>query len=836
MALWPRINRFNAGEWSPLLDGRWDLEDYQSALRKCNGFIPLKYGPLERSTGTEYIAETKDSTKESRLVRFRFSATTNYVMEFGDQYIRWYTGGSTASRVEISTPSAWTAGPAYSVGDLVVETGTNYYCTADHTPGTFATDLGNGLWHALEDDIYEIPTTYQEAVLFDLQFVQINDLIYIVHEDYPVRKLSRYSNTDWRIENVDWDFPPLLDINTTSTTIYPSATTGTGITLNASADTFTADDVEAYYAITQSRDGQEITFDSTTANKALSAAIPIGTYTVPTKGAWSITTSGFWDGRLTISKRQTSTTNWTEVWSGTSDYSGAAGANFIYSGTEPNDDMEYTLDFQHGHPTAGAAPSDASAIFTVEPIDITGFAQITGYTSATQVTADVKKNFEKSGSGNAVTTWTEGAFSYKRGWPGAVTFFESRLIFGGTDYRKQRMWFSSFDNFENFGTSTPDLLATDSLSYQLASVEQNRIKWIRARKYLLIGTEGEEYSLRGADGNALSPTTQPLSTIESTEGSKGIRPTIVGDSLLFWSRDGRKLHELLFSIGEDGFGTNDITKLAEHITDPSIKQSAYTQDPYRILWNIRTDGVLVGLVYNRTDEVIAWFTRDTDGEFESVESIYGDPEDEVWVIVKRTVNGADVRYIERFSFRQAVKDDMLYADCGIRYSGASTTTITGLDHLEGKTVTVLADGNVETDKVVSSGQITLDNASTKASVGLAYDTEMETTKLEAPAGDGASRAKPKKTDHVLLGFQNSLGGEVGIRWNSPGGEEKEILNEVTFRDTSDVMDSSPPLFTGEKYWEMPTGHHRNPRIVYKQTQPLPCTLLYTIPKITPKGP
>ncbi len=828
MALWPRINRFNAGEWSPLLDGRWDLEDYQSAMRKCNGFIPLKYGPLERSTGTEYIAETKDSTKESRLVRFRFSATTNYVMEFGENYIRWFTGGSTASRVEISTPSAWTAGPAYSVGDLVVETGTNYYCTAAHTPGTFATDLGNGLWHALEDDIYEIPTAYLEPILFDLQFVQINDIIYIVHEDYPVRKLSRFGETDWQIENVDWDFPPLLDINATSTTVYPSATTGTGITLTASSSIFTADNVEGYFAITQNRDAQEILFDT----GDLGGNISVGTHAVPTKGPWSLTTTGKWDGTIFISKRATGTTNWTQVWSARSDYSAGSGANFIHSGIETEDDVEYSVHFAFD----ATPPVEASVTFTVEPISLTGFALITGYTSGTVVTADVKKDFENSGSGNAVTTWSEGAFSYRRGHPAAVTFFESRLIFGGTDYRKQRMWFSSFDDFENFGTSTPDLLATDSLSYQLAAVEQNRIKWIRARKYLLIGTEGEEYSLRGADGNALSPTTQPLSTIESTEGSKGIRPTIVGDSLLFWSRDGRKLHELLFSINEDGFGTNDITKLAEHITDPSIKQSAYTQDPYRILWNIRTDGVLVGLVYNRADEVIAWFTRDTDGEFESVESIYGDPEDEVWVIVKREVNGSELRYIERFSFRQAVKDDMLYADCGVRYSGPSTTTITNLNHLEGKTVAVLANGNVERDKVVSSAQITLDNASTKASVGLAYDTEMETTKLEAPAGDGASRAKPKKTDHVLLGFRNSLGGEVGIRWNTPGGEEKETLNEVTFRDTADVMDSSPPLFSGEKYWEMPTGHYRNPRIVYKVTQPLPCTLLYTIPKITPKGP
>jgi len=292
---------------------------------------------------------------------------------------------------------------------------------------------------------------------------------------------------------------------------------------------------------------------------------------------------------------------------------------------------------------------------------------------------------------------------------------------------------------------------------------------------------------------------------------------------------------LLFSIGEDGFGTADITKLAEHITDPTIEQSAYTQDPYRILWSIRSDGVSVGLVYNRSDEVIAWFTRSTSGTFESVESIYGDPEDEVWFLVNRTINSSTVRYVERLSFREDLKEDMLFADAGLRYDSTSTTTITGLDHLEGEEVVVLADGNVETNKTVSSGSITLDNASTKASIGLAYDSEIETTKIDTPAGDGASRGKSKRSTHVVIGFDRTLGGEVGIRWNEPSGEEKEELNEITFRDTADVMDTSPALFSGEKFWELPAGHHANQRLVYKQTQPLAATVLYMIPQITPKG-
>jgi len=839
MSLWPNINRFNAGEWSPKLDGRWDLDDYSAALRKCDGFIPLKYGPAERTTGTEYVAETKDSTKSSRLVRFRFDSTTNYIMEFGQLYIRWYEGGDTPSQLSAGTPSAWATTTAYVIGDLVEESGTNYYCLEAHTSGTFATDLAANKWYTLTGSIYEIPTTYTAPDVFDLQFVQINDIVYIVHKDYPVRKLSRVGATNWQIADVEWDFPPLLDPNATTDTLTYTGTTTVGAsgTLANSNTLFagTSDDVGRYYAITHTREAQKIVFDDAggagVADDGLDADISEGAHAVPVKGAWSLVTAGVWDGELTISKREVGTTPWFEVWTGTSRYTSSGGANFAISGTEDLENYEYTVWFQHDT----TAPADASVNFNVDSVDITGVVKITTHSTTSSATAEVIVALEASSSTVATKLWTEGAFSAVRGYPSAVTFFETRLIFGGTDYRKQQIWLSQTDNFEHFGVSTPDILATDSITYQLSAVEQNRIKWIRAQKFLLIGTEGEEYSLRGADGNALSPTTQPLATIESTEGSKGIRPTIVGDSLLFWSRDGRKLHELLFTISDDGFGTSDLTKLAEHITDPTVVQSAYTQDPYRILWSVRSNGTLLGLVYNRLDEVIAWFTRNTLGTFESVESIYGDPEDEVWFVVNRTINGATVRYVERFSFRQTAKEDMRYSDCGTVYSGVSTTTIGGLTHLEGEEVVVLADGNVETNKTVSSGQITLDNASTKAAVGLAYDSEIETTKIDAPAGDGVSRGKPKRSTHVVIGFDNTLGGEVGTRWNEPSGEEKEQLNEITFRDTADVMDSSPDLFSGEKIWELPAGHQKNPRIVYKQTQPLPSTVLYTIPQITPKG-
>jgi hypothetical protein len=537
MSLWPNLNRYNAGEWSPRLDGRWDLDDYSAALRKCDGYLPLKYGPAERITGSEYVADAKFADKKSRLIRFRFSATVNYIMEFGDQYIRWFLGGTTASRLNISPPVAWVTATGYSVGDLVEESGTNYYCLEDHTSGVFATDLGAGKWYALSGVIYEIPSPYLEGDLFDLQFVQINDIIYIVGENYAPRKLSRVGDTNWQLEEVQWTFPPMLDINSTATTVYPSHVSGTGRTLTASSSIFTSDMEDGYFAITQTRDAQEQVVDLESTATAQTAAIKV-------KGTWAFNTQGTWTATLKIQRRING-----GAWEDLKEVSGAENANYALSGVETSNDAEYRIDYN----VTAVSGTDGEARFQVDAIEVTGFAKITT-ASGTTATVDIISDFEKAGSANAVTTWTEGAFSNKRGFPTSVAFFETKLIFGGTDFQKQRIWLSVVDDFENFGVSTPDILATDSMTYQFASTEQNRIKWIASQKFLLIGTEGEEYSLRGADGNALSPSVQPLATVESTEGSKSIRPIIVGDSMLFWSRDGRRLNELIFTVSKDGFG------------------------------------------------------------------------------------------------------------------------------------------------------------------------------------------------------------------------------------------------------------------------------------------
>lgn len=228
----PLYQSFNAGELSPLLIARTAFPKYSSGLAICLNLIPLLEGGLTRRPGTRFVAEEKDSTKKIRLKKFEFSTIQAYMLEFGDQYIRFYRH---QGQIQTSGVSAWVTATPYVIGDLVTNGGNTYYCITAHTSGaTFAGDAA--YWYQQSGTIYEIPTTYLEADLPNLSFVQSADVLYIFHNSYAPRKLTRTGHTSWTLTEIDWVDGPYFDTNTTATTLTPSGTTGS-VTITASAIT-----------------------------------------------------------------------------------------------------------------------------------------------------------------------------------------------------------------------------------------------------------------------------------------------------------------------------------------------------------------------------------------------------------------------------------------------------------------------------------------------------------------------------------------------------------------------------------------------------------------------
>ena len=463
-----------------------------------------------------------------------------------------------------------------------------------------------------------------------------------------------------------------------------------------------------------------------------------------------------------------------------------------------------------------------------------GRAKITGFTSATVVAATTQVNFADT---SAKTDWKLGAFSGTTGHPSCVSFFEQRLVFAGTLSEPQTLYFSKSGDYENMTTGTN---ADDAMVYTIASNQVNRIRYLKSVRTLLVGTSGGEFTV-SADGTdaAITPTNIVIKK-QSSYGTANVDAQPAGNSILFLQKAKRKIRELSYNFDTDGYVAPDLTILNDIVTKSGINEMAYQQEPDSILWCVRDDGILAGLTYQRSEAVIAWHRHKLGGTFgtgstatgygvvESVASISGQlTEDDFYVIVKRTINGATKRYVEAFApfdFDETDATDFRFADSHLTYSGSATTTLSGLAHLEGQTVSVLADGATHADKVVSSGQISLDRSTTKAVVGLAYDSVLQTMRVEGGAAEGTSQGKTKRISKVVLRLFETVGVKVGPSLTN--------LETIPFRTTSSQMNNPvDTLLAGDKEIEFRDDYNTDGFIFVKQDQPLPLSVLAIYPTV-----
>jgi len=358
---------------------------------------------------------------------------------------------------------------------------------------------------------------------------------------------------------------------------------------------------------------------------------------------------------------------------------------------------------------------------------------------------------------------------------------------------------------------------------------------MKAVRTLVVGTTGGEFTV-SADGTdaSITPTNITIKR-QSSFGSANVDAIPAGNAILFLQKAKRKIRELQYNFDSDGYQAPDLTILNETVTDTGINEMSYQQEPGSNIWCVRDDGVLACLTYQRSENVIAWSRHIFGGVFgsgkavcESVASISGVlTEDEVWVIVKRTINGATKRFVECFSdfdFDETSPTSFKFLDSHLSYSGSGTTTLSGLAHLEGQTVSVLGDGATHANKTVSSGAITLDRSVTSACVGLPYDSILQTMRIEGGAAEGTSQGKTKRISKVVLRLFETVGVKVGPSLTN--------LETIPFRTTSSLL-SNPvdTLLSGDKEIEFNDDYNSDGFIFIKQDQPLPCSILAIYPTL-----
>ena len=474
---------------------------------------------------------------------------------------------------------------------------------------------------------------------------------------------------------------------------------------------------------------------------------------------------------------------------------------------------------------AGFQTTDVGRIISFN----SGKAKITARTNTTVVVCTITTAFTNT---NATAAFNLGAFSDTTGHPSCVSFFEQRLVFAGTTDEPQTLFFSKAGDYENMTTGTN---ADDAMVYTIASNQVNAIRYMKAVRTLVVGTTGGEFTV-SADGTdaSITPTNITIKR-QSSFGSANVDAIPAGNAILFLQKAKRKIRELQYNFDSDGYQAPDLTILNETVTDTGINEMSYQQEPGSNIWCVRDDGVLACLTYQRSENVIAWSRHIFGGAFgsgnavcESVASISGVlTEDEVWVIVKRTINGATKRFVECFSdfdFDETSPTSFKFLDSHLSYSGSGTTTLSGLAHLEGQTVSILGDGATHANKTVSSGAITLDRSVTSACVGLAYDSILQTMRIEGGAAEGTSQGKTKRISKVVLRLFETVGVKVGPSLTN--------LETIPFRTTSSLL-SNPvdTLLSGDKEIEFNDDYNSDGFIFIKQDQPLPCSILAIYPTL-----
>jgi hypothetical protein len=652
----PIQTNFTAGELSPRLEGRIDVAKYGNGCKTLENMISQKHGPASRRGGFYFASEVKTSSKKTRIMPFEFSVTQAYILEFGDQYIRFFKNYGRINSGPFS--------------------------------GEFSNDFN-------KDSAYEVASPYLEAELFELVITQSADVLYIAHKNHEPRKLSRTGDTNWTLSIIDFKDGPYNAINTTTTTLTPSGTSGS-VTITASA-------------ITGINNGAG--FKSTDV------------------------------GRLI--RFEDSGNNWS-------------------------------------------------------------WLTITAFTSATQVTATIEG--PNLASTTASDGWRLGAFSDTTGFPSVVTFFEQRLVWAATIDRPQSMFFSVSADYENHAPTDAagDVADDNGFVYTIATDQVNTIRWMRAGKILSVGTAGGEFIVSQGDNNSpLSPTNTRV-VRQTTFGSAQVTPPQVGNAVLFLQRAARKVREYVYQFETDAYTAPDLAILSEHITESGIVEMAYQQEPDSIVWMARTDGTLLGMTYERAQDVVAWHRHIIGGTNAKIESVAVIPsndgkQDDLWAVISRTINGSTVRYIEFMTpgLEEGASDTIAatFLDSMLTYNGGSVQTIYGLDHLEGETVSILADGAVHPDRTVASGSITLNREVTKAHIGLPYTSTLQTMRIDAGSADGTAQGKKKRISRINYRLYKTLGLKHG--------PSEDRLDIIPFRSSADAQDEAPELFTGDKEIEFP---------------------------------
>lgn len=594
-----------------------------------------------------------------------------------------------------------------------------------------------------------------------------------------------------------------------NTTVKASDVYG-DITLTASDDIFAKSDEGSLFALTHflETDYKKGTPSSTGGNLQVSVLPKSNVY---------VESFGFWDGNFSLEKYDPVSLQWVNVRT----QSGNRSQN--YSLTEENTSesiASYRVTSTEFNTGVWSGENEKQrGYITIQSIggDYTGHVLITKYVSPTVVKGTVKKQLAST---DETRDFAFAAWNGEKGYPSATGFYEDRLVFAGSKGFPQTFWTSKTGDYYNFGTSIPSA-DDDGITATLNGGQMNGIKAIIAFGEMLLLTAGGEFKVSGG-GKAITGS-NVLSQPQEYRGVSDVNPVTIGSRIIYVQHQGNIIRDLAYSYDVDKYTGDDLNLLASHLFEGhKIISMTYQQIPNSIVWCVRDDGLLLGLTYIKEQDIYAWHQHTTaGGKFVSVCNIGGATEDKLYAVIER----GGQYYVEIMESRDksANVEDQFFVDSGITYEGEPTDEISGLEHLEGYTVAILADGNVLPQQTVENGKVLLGNKYKKVHVGLPIDAEIKTLPIDFTAQDGTYLSRKKRIATVTLLLKDSRGGLFGMKENE--------LNEFKWR-SNEAYGEPISLQTGKfKVTIKSATYDETQQITIKQPDPLPMTVLSLIPEI-----
>ncbi|MFM9863670.1 MAG: ubiquitin-activating E1 FCCH domain-containing protein [Micropepsaceae bacterium] len=873
---------FAAGELSPRMYGRTDIAKYLSGAEAIENFIVRPEGGLMRRHGTRFAGEAKFHLKASRLVPFVFSTVQAYMLEFGDEYMRVWkdyapvtSSTKTITGISPTNPAVVTAAAhGFIANDRVVisnvagmsQVNNREFVVSNPTANTFELQGVNATGYdayasgGKAEKIYQIATPYTEQQVNDIAVTQSADTLFISHPLHAPRTLTRTGHTAWTLSPMLLERGPFTALNSDESVrvmcLPDGYQPGKDVSIKASAPIFQTSHVGSYFYMREiyldqlavspwastlginpaigmqvSSNGNVYSLVDTGAGSSTGSVIPSHTegdaWDNPTGGSatnykkwrylhsrWAvIRLDQFTDPKNMSGKIITYLCNglapaFKNITSIT-DSAGLCRVNLPAHGYNEGDYVSIS--------SAGQANGDWKAI-NVQP----GHFELENSVAAGTTTGGQARRY-------ATWLWAHSAFSLARGYPAVVALHEQRLAFANTTQQPFGLWASASGDYTNFLPGTRD---DETIAYNIAANQADPIRWLTSSSDLVIGTLSQEFAAFGGGlGDPITPSNTRI-VPQSGEGSNAAPPAKAGVDTLFVNRAGRKVFALVNESDAGAYAPIDVLELADHLTlSSTITRVAWAKNPASLLWALRSDGTLIALTYRREEKIYAWTKHPMNGFVESIAVIPsndGGRTDDLWLIVRRTIDNQTRRYVEFLGapFEPAHpedKDQMGFLDSALRYSGPATSTLSGLFHLEGQSVKVVTGGALHTDRVVTGGKITLDKAADNVWAGLAYTSRLRTLRLDVPAM-GTAQGKTKRIPRLTVRVLNAIGGAAG-----PGDES--TLEELVRRDQTDAMDDSPPMRSGDVDVFLASDFDLDGRIAIVQADPMPLDILSIMPQI-----